>query len=192
MRHIIATLLIFCCTTLAIAHQVNSPATEATSPTGEVINKHMAARGYRGFVNYTPLTFTFVNQGIAGNISTTHGYQLNHNHFVGLGAGFHINLGDKGLGVAIPVYAAYKGNLGQQLAQLTYGARIGAAYADYGNIANEPSTHSGITTLAYFNASIGLRLGIARYFAINITPEIDVFTGQYSIIGAGLRLGIEF
>ncbi len=157
-----------------------------------LINKHLAARGYRGFFNYTPLTATFINDGISGNISTTHGYQINHNIFVGGGIGFHINLGDEGLGVAIPVYAAFKGNVGTRLAQFTYGARLGVSYADYGNFNSDTSIHNGETALAYINVNLGLRLGFTRYFAMRITPEIDIFTGKYHILGAGLRLGFEF
>lgn len=156
------------------------------------INKRLAARGYRGFVNYTPLIGTFINNGIAGSVSTTHGYQLHHHLFVGGGVGFHINLGDQGLGVAIPVYAAVKGNVGKRMAQLTYGARVGVSYADYGNFNSDTSVHNGQTALAYVNVSVGLRLGIARYFALHLTPELDIFAGKYHIGGVGLRLGFEF
>ena len=156
------------------------------------INKRLAAKGYRGFVNYTPLIATFINDGISGSISTTHGYQINHRAFVGAGVGFHINLGDEGFGVAIPVYVAFKGNVGERVAQFTYGARVGVSYADYGKLGNETSVHNGQTALAYINVNLGLRLGIARYFAIRLTPEVDLFAGKYNIAGAGLRIGFEF
>ncbi|MBE6306631.1 MAG: hypothetical protein E7084_03140 [Bacteroidales bacterium] len=191
MKRLLTLLLILGSITLAYATGYNhTETTEATSTTE--INKRLAVKGYRGFVNYTPLIATFINDGIAGSVSTTHGYQFNHNYFAGIGVGFHINLGDEGLGVALPVYAAFKGNYGDKLAQLTYGARIGVAYADYGNFNSETSVHNGEAALAYFNANIGLRLGIAQYFAIIITPEIDLFVGRYNIAGAGLRVGFEF
>lgn len=191
MKRLLTLLLILGSITLAYATGYNhTETTEATSTTE--INKRLAVKGYRGFVNYTPLIATFINDGIAGSVSTTHGYQFNHNYFTGIGVGFHINLGDEGLGVALPVYAAFKGNYGDKLAQLTYGARIGVAYADYGNFNSETSVHNGEAALAYFNANIGLRLGIAQYFAIIITPEIDLFVGRYNIAGAGLRVGFEF
>lgn len=191
MKQLLTLLLILGSITLAYATGYNhTETTEATSTTE--INKRLAVKGYRGFVNYTPLIATFINDGIAGSVSTTHGYQFNHNYFAGIGVGFHINLGDEGLGVALPVYAAFKGNYGDKLAQLTYGARIGVAYADYGNFNSETSVHNGEAALAYFNANIGLRLGIAQYFAIIITPEIDLFVGRYNIAGAGLRVGFEF
>lgn len=191
MKRLLTLLLILGSITLAYATEYNhTETTEATSTTE--INKRLAVKGYRGFVNYTPLIATFINDGIAGSVSTTHGYQFNHNYFAGIGVGFHINLGDEGLGVALPVYAAFKGNYGDKLAQLTYGARIGVAYADYGNFNSETSVHNGEAALAYFNANIGLRLGIAQYFAIIITPEIDLFVGRYNIAGAGLRVGFEF
>lgn len=191
MKRLLTLLLILGSITLAYATGYNhTETTEATSTTE--INKRLAVKGYRGFVNYTPLIATFINDGIAGSVSTTHGYQFNHNYFAGIGVGFHINLGDEGLGVALPIYAAFKGNYGDKLAQLTYGARIGVAYADYGNFNSETSVHNGEAALAYFNANIGLRLGIAQYFAIIITPEIDLFVGRYNIAGAGLRVGFEF
>ncbi|MBQ2978570.1 MAG: hypothetical protein IJE18_00490 [Bacteroidaceae bacterium] len=191
MKRLLTLLLILGSITLAYATGYNhTETTEATSTTE--INKRLAVKGYRGFVNYTPLIATFINDGISGSVSTTHGYQFNHNYFAGIGVGFHINLGDEGLGVALPVYAAFKGNYGDKLAQLTYGARIGVAYADYGNFNSETSVHNGEAALAYFNANIGLRLGIAQYFAIIITPEIDLFVGRYNIAGAGLRVGFEF
>ena len=191
MKRLLTLLFILGSITLAYATGYNhTETTEATSTTE--INKRLAVKGYRGFVNYTPLIATFINDGIAGSVSTTHGYQFNHNYFAGIGVGFHINLGDEGLGVALPVYAAFKGNYGDKLAQLTYGARIGVAYADYGNFNSETSVHNGEAALAYFNANIGLRLGIAQYFAIIITPEIDLFVGRYNIAGAGLRVGFEF
>ncbi len=173
----------------AVEKQDNTVTQEQT---GANINKHIAAKGYRGFVNYTPLIATFINDGISGSVSTTHGYQFNHHLFVGAGVGFHINLGNEGLGVAVPVYAAIKGNVGERLAQFTYGARVGVSYADYGNFNSDTSVHDGEATLAYINVNAGLRLGIARYFAIRITPEVDIFAGRYNIIGAGLRLGFEF
>lgn len=191
MKRLLTLLLILGSITLAYATGYNHTETTETTSTTE-INKRLAVKGYRGFVNYTPLIATFINDGIAGSVSTTHGYQFNHNYFAGIGVGFHINLGNEGLGVALPVYAAFKGNYGDKLAQLTYGARIGVAYADYGNFNSETSVHNGEAALAYFNANIGLRLGIAQYFAIIITPEIDLFVGRYNIAGAGLRVGFEF
>ena len=185
-------LLILCFATIAEAHEVVKIKNDSVGYNDNAPKRNLAPKGYRGFVDYTPLTATFINEGIAGNITTTHGYQFNHNHFAGIGVGFHINLGNQGLGVALPVYAAYKGNWGEKLAQLTYGVRAGVAYADYGNFNSETSVHNGEAALAYFNANIGLRLGIAQYFAIIITPEIDLFVGRYNIAGAGLRVGFEF
>ena len=78
------------------------------------------------------------------------------------------------------------------MAQFTYGARVGISYADYGKLGNETSVHNGQTTLTYFNVNLGLRLGIARYFAIRLTPEVDIFAGKYNIAGVGLRIGFEF
>lgn len=158
----------------------------------EVVNKRLAARGYRGFINITPITRTFINEGVSFSASTTHGYQINERFFVGAGAAFHINLGNEGLGVAIPAYAAFRGNVGKRLAQFTYGARLGAAYADYGNFNSDTSVHNGETVLGYMNVDAGLRLGISRYFAIIITPEVDIFVGKYSVVGVGARLGFEF
>lgn len=199
MNKIITTIVIIICSITAIQASdstvpMSSQIENTVEPNGTTtyIDKRLAAKGYRGFVNYTPLTATFINEGISGSISTTHGYQLNHHLFIGAGAGFHINLGDKGFGIAIPVYAAIKGNVGKHLAQFTYGARVGASYADYSNFNSETSHHNGETALAYLNVNLGLRLGIARYFAIRLTPEVDIFAGKYNIVGVGLRLGFEF
>lgn len=158
----------------------------------ESVNKRLAARGYRGFINITPITRTFINEGVSFNASTTHGYQINERFFVGAGVGLNINLGNEGLGVTIPAYGAFRGNVGKRLAQFTYGARLGAAYADYGNFNSDTSVHNGETVLCYMNVDAGLRLGISRYFAIIITPEVDIFVGKYSIVGVGARLGFEF
>ena len=195
MRHIIATLLIFCCTTLALAHQGNSPATEATPPTGEVFNKHLAARGYRGFVNYTPLTFTFINQGIAGNISTTHGYQFSHNFFLGGGIAYYAYPFSSCGETDVPLYIAIQSNVGEKLAQFTYGGRLGMILYSKHDYMNQETylneIDEGFGGL-YFNFNIGLRLGFTPQYAMTIKPQFDLILGRFPCLNLGIGFGFEF
>lgn len=141
-----------------------------------VNNRHLATRGYRGFVDFN--VGYYVSGVAAFEISTAHGYQLNHNFFVGAGIGLDYLLGYES--IAIPVYAAFKGNLGSGVAQFTYGSRIGfSVVSDY------------IPFL--WNVNVGLRLGFTPKFALQITPDFSLLAGDdFLDVRLGLRFGLEF
>lgn len=147
-----------------------------------VNNRHLAKRGYRGFVD---LGLGYYVSGVAAfEISTTHGYQLNHNFFVGAGIGVDVLFPDGDFldssGVAIPIFAAFKGNVGSGIVQFTYGSRLGLSVVeDY------------IPFL--WNVNAGLRFGFTPNFALQITPDFSLLAGSnFFDIRAGLRIGIEF
>lgn len=144
-------------------------------------DRNMAKSGYRGFAE---LNSGYYISGVAAfEISTTHGYQINHYLFVGGGIGVDLLFTD-GLesgGVAIPLYAALKGNLGSSIAQFTYGSRLGLSVIPDGSIP------------FLWNINAGLRLGFTPNFALNITPDFSLLVGsEFFDARIGLRIGFEF
>ncbi len=144
-------------------------------------SRHLAKRGYRGFAE---LNSGYYISGVAAfEISTTHGYQINHYLFVGGGIGVDLLFTD-GLdsgGVAIPLYAALKGNFGSSIAQFTYGSRLGLSVIPDGSIP------------FLWNINAGLRLGFTPNFALNITPDFSLLVGsEFFDARIGLRIGFEF
>ena len=78
---------------------------------GAEMNRREAKRGYRGFVAISP--GYYVGHGVGSlEISTTHGFQINHYFFIGGGIGVDI-IGDSedyllnSSGIAVPIYAAF-------------------------------------------------------------------------------------
>ena len=148
--------------------------------TSTVNNRHMAKRGYRGFVDFSPGFYVTGEGAAAFEFSTTHGYQLNHNFFIGAGLGVDILTSEYyDASVFVPIFAAFKGNVGSGVAQFTYGTRLGLAVGDY--------------TPFLWNVNVGLRLGFTPSFAMNITPDFGLMAdGDYFWARIGLRVGIEF
>lgn len=154
------------------------------------INRHKAKKGYRGFASITP--GYYISNGVGSlEISTTHGFQINHYCFVGGGIGVDI-IGDaedyllNSSGIAIPIYAAFSGNVGSRVAQFSYGTRIGSCIWSASNIL------SGATSLMW-NVNVGLRLGFTPTFGLSITPDFSLFAGSnFFDARVGLRIGVDF
>ena len=91
-----------------------------------VETKFSAPKGYRGFVELTPLAIS-AQKLISLNLSTTHGYQFNHNVFVGGGVAVDVGYSAASI-ISIPVFAEFRGNVGRGQVQFTYGARLGTEY----------------------------------------------------------------
>ena len=141
------------------------------------INRRKAQKGYRGFVAISP--GYYVSNGVGSlEISTTHGFQINHYCFVGGGLGVDIiGMGDM---IAVPIYAAFNGNAGSHVAQFTYGSRIGFSIID-----------SYVPFL--WNINLGLRLGFTPTFGLSITPDISLMAASdFFDARIGLRVGIDF
>ncbi len=159
--------------------------------------KFLAPRGYRGFVDITPFDVTF--QGLAFSMNTTHGYQFNHNVFVGGGIGFSVNYGSEYF--SIPIYASFKGNVARGAVQFTYGINMGLGigrgiYSDYSYDyeADYYRYYEYIITGTSFynNYSIGMRFALSPDFAIKLISEMDLYMGAYVNFGWGIGLGFEF
>lgn len=154
------------------------------------INRYKARKGYRGFASITPSYY--ISNGIGSlEISTTHGFQINHYCFVGGGIGVDI-IGDaedyllNSSGIAIPIYAAFSGNVGSRVAQFTYGTRIGSCIWSASNIL------SGATSLMW-NVNVGLRLGFTPTFGLSITPDFSLLAASnFFDARVGLRIGVDF
>ncbi len=154
--------------------------------TKKIVNykdKYLAPSGYRGFIDINP--FNATKQGYAFNIKTTHGYQINHKFFVGGGMGMNV---DYTFGhVIVPIYAAFKGNVGEGAVQFTYGVNVGAYYDPYAE--SDASDEFIVTdTNFYSNGSVGMR------FALKLNAEFDFYMGTSIKMnyGWGLGLGLEF
>lgn len=153
-------------------------------------SRRKAKKGYRGFVAISP--GYYVGHGVGSlEISTTHGFQINHYFFVGGGIGVDI-IGDSedyllnSSGIAVPIYAAFSGNVGSQIAQFTYGTRIGSCIWSDSNIL------SGATSFMW-NVNVGLRLGFTPTFGLSITPDFSLMTGvNFLEARIGLRIGVDF
>ncbi len=161
-----------------VARDTTQPAvtqsTTQTSTTGQVINRHLAQKGYRGFVSFDPGYYVSGIGGIA--FSTTHGYQFGHEAFIGGGVSFDVV--DE---LFCPsFFAAFRGNVGKNVAQFTYGTRLGF------QIVNDYVPF-------LWNFDLGLRIGISPNFGMHITPDFTLFAGSgFFDFRSGVRIGFEF
>lgn len=150
-----------------------------SSTRSERENRRKAQSGYRAFIAFTP---GYYISGIdAYEISTTHGFQINHNFFVGGGVGLDIiGLAHRVDMVAITIYTAFNGNAGSHVAQFTYGSRIGLSIID-----------SYVPFM--WNVNVGLRLGFTPTFGLSITPDFSLLaSSDFFDARIGLRIGIDF
>lgn len=114
--------------------------------------------GYRGFVDYGFLYGTGDFDGSTMNeISTTHGYQILPQLFVGGGVGVHLyKFGDSdGIHYNLPVFADIRWDILQSKFTPFIDMRGGYSVA-------------GEFTGAYINPSIGCRMGIGDKFGLNL------------------------
>lgn len=163
-------------------------------------SRHVAPEGFRAFVNFVPAKGFVLEDwgyGYSWGLSATIGRQFNKSFFLGGGIGFDMLVDENSYSYdyMIPFYAAIKGNVGERVAQFTYGARMGFAVCE-DSYYNYDDYYYGydydVTASFYLNLSVGLRLGFTPNFALNITPEVDIYAGGYTNVGIGLRLGFEF
>lgn len=162
-------------------------------------SRHVAPEGFRAFVNFVPAKGFVIEDwgyGYSWGLSATIGRQFNKSFFLGGGIGFDMLVDENSYSYdyMIPFYAAIKGNVGERVAQFTYGARMGFAVCEdsYYDYDYYYGYDYDVTASFYLNLSVGLRLGFTPNFALNITPEVDIYAGGYTNVGIGLRLGFEF
>ena len=173
----------------------NNNSTENTSTATTAPSRFTAPTGYRGFVDVMLLNLSWQN-GLAFNITTSHGYQFNHYAYLGAGIGIDLSYtADKEC--VIPIFAEFRGNVGKNQLQFTYGARLGAAFGTglisyYDPIddiyVSDYQSGAGLYTCA----SVGLRIAYSPNFAVNLSPEISLTLGSFSNFSTGFRLGFEF
>lgn len=158
-------------------------------------SRFTAPTGYRGFVDVMLLNLSWQN-GLAFNITTSHGYQFNHYAFLGAGIGLDLSY-TAGNECIIPIFAEFRGNVGKNQLQFTYGARLGTAlgtglisYYDPIDDIYVDAYQSGAGL--YTCASVGLRIAYSPNFAVNLSPEVSLTLGSFSNFSTGFRLGFEF
>ena len=169
---------------------IETPSATETS----VTTKHMARRGYRGMVEFAP--FTLSTSGLTLNLSTTHGYQFNHNLFVGGGIGLYSYIFSQAGETDVPLYIAIQSNVGEKKAQFTYGARVGTMLYtkhEYTDPADPTITEINEGTGGlYFNLNLGLRLGFTPQYAMTIKPQLELLLGGFPTLNLGIGFGFEF
>ena len=190
MKRFFSLMLIIACSMgIAFAQE-----TSGLQPTTELnVSQHTAPRGYRGFVELAP--FTLSTSGATLNLSTTHGYQFNHHFFLGGGIGYYTYFGQSGE-TDVPIYIAIQSNVGESMAQFTYGARIGTMLYtkhEYTNSADPTITEIDEGTGGlYFNFNLGLRLGFTPQYAMTIKPQLELLLGGFPTLNVGIGFGFEF
>ncbi|MBR5002367.1 MAG: hypothetical protein IKY13_02505 [Bacteroidaceae bacterium] len=190
MKRILSLMLVaICCIGIATAQE-----TSGLQPTTELnVSQHTAPRGYRGFVELAPITPS--TSGATLNLSTTHGYQFNHNFFLGGGIGYYTYLFSQYGETDVPLYIAVQSNVGEKMAQFTYGGRAGILlYTKHEYMSQETYTSEiaeGFGGL-YFNFNLGLRLGFTPQYAMTIKPQFELLLGGFPTLNVGIGFGFEF
>lgn len=171
-----------------------------------------AKKGYAGFVD-VELGAEPYDGYFAYSISTTHGYQINHHAFIGVGFGYgsneyYYNLegGDHYYKYHresnFDLFATFKGNVGRSRIQFTYGAKVGLTIYSC-NLWEEVYNYETRSFYDYESSYIypgfiaggylGARIVASSKIAFNITPYCNFrdrhYGGEWTI---GARLGIEF
>ena len=185
MRRILSLMLIVTCSMgIALAQETSTNNIEKT---------HTARRGYRGAVELAP--FTLSTCGPTLNLSTTHGYQFSHNFFLGGGVAYYAYPFSYYGETDVPLYVAIQSNIGENLAQFTYGGRLGMILYSKHEYMNQETylneVHEGFGGL-YFNFNIGLRLGFTPQYAMTIKPQFDIILGRFPCLNLGIGFGFEF
>ncbi len=187
MKRILSLMLVaICCIGIATAQEAPQTTQQAETPT----SKYMAAQGYRGLVELAPLTLS--TSGATLKFNTIHGYQFNHSLFLGGGIGIFARYNSDV--TDIPVYVAIQSNVGEKLAQFTYGARLGmSAYSKhyYVDAFGKDQCYEHFGAL-YLQFNLGLRLGFTPRHALTIKPELEVVYWGLPTIQLGLGFGFEF
>lgn len=160
-----------------------------------VETKFSAPKGHRGFAEFSPLAISAQN-ALSFNLSTTHGYQFNHNVFLGGGVGINIGYSADSH-ISIPVFAEFRGNVGRRQVQFTYGARLGTEYGSgyrprydevndvlYSELVSGFGVYSGVR--------VGMRIPYSQHCAINLSAMTTLTLGTFSNFTTGLYFGFEF
>lgn len=143
--------------------------------------------GYKGFAD---VAYSVKAGNIDGanriEVSTTHGYQILPQLFVGVGVAY--NYFHEVESSAVPVFADVRGTLPIGKFSPFVDARIGYSVAGYNGF--------------YFSPSIGCRLGLTNSLGLNLSvgysmQDIDVYyysggTGKENAGAVTIRLGIDF
>lgn len=176
-----------------------------------------AKKGYAGFVDVelgaTIYYDEFANSSFAYSISTTHGYQINHHAFIGVGFGYgsnevYLNFGgyeyEYHRESNFDLFATFKGNVGRSRIQFTYGAKVGLTICscnqnveDYNYATGSFDDYESSYIHPEFIAGgyLGARIVASSKIAFNITPYCNFRDSHYDhALGLyyGVRLGIEF
>lgn len=155
------------------------------------LTSHAVETGYRGFVDYGFLYGTGDFDGSTMNeITTTHGYQILPQLFVGGGVGMHLYKFGKSdeIQYDLPVFADIRWDM--LLTKFTPFIDVKGGYSVAGNF-----------TGVYFNPSIGCRMAIGDKIGINLGIGYTYMkTGYYwiesgndlNLTGVNIRLGLDF
>lgn len=169
-----------------------------------------AKKGYAGFVD-VELGAEPYDGSFAYSISTTHGYQINHHAFIGVGFGYgsnevYFNFGgyeyEYHRESNFDLFATFKGNVGRSRIQFTYGAKVGLTICScnlceefYNDATGSYDDYESSYIYPEFIAGgyLGARIVASSKIAFNITPYCNFrdrhYGGEWTI---GARLGIEF
>ena len=157
-----------------------------------VLSSHAVETGYRGFVEYGYLIGTGdFNGSDLNDISTTHGYQITSNLFVGAGVGVHLykfNDGDDKTHYNLPVFADIRWDI------------LETKFTPFIDLKSGYSV-AGEFTGAYVKPSLGCRMAIGSKLGLNIgvgytfmkTGYAYVYSGKdLNMTGVNIHLGLDF
>ncbi|MDE5635430.1 MAG: hypothetical protein K2I52_03880 [Muribaculaceae bacterium] len=145
--------------------------------------------GYRGFVDLGyavsvseisdgRITYDVSNRAM---ISTTHGYQIIKNLFVGAGVGMtYWHQADNG-SIGLPIFADVRADFGERKLSYFVDLKGGYSVADIQG--------------AYFNPQVGIRLGLTEKFGLNLgigyqMQKVKDISGSCDAIT--IKLGFDF
>lgn len=165
-----------------------------------------AKKGYAGFVDVELGADLWNNGRFSYSISTTHGYQINHHAFIGVGFGYGSNECSYEYGYDyvyhhcsnFDLFATFKGNVGRSRIQFTYGAKVGLTICSCNQNIDYDHNVQGIESSYIYpefiaGGYLGARIVASSKIAFNITPYCNFRDRHYGgewVLGA--RLGIEF
>ncbi|MDE6371317.1 MAG: hypothetical protein K2K92_07495 [Duncaniella sp.] len=148
--------------------------------------------GYRGFVDYGYMIGTGDFESSSLNeITTTHGYQILPQLFVGGGVGVHLykfNGGDGGVHYNLPIFADVRYDILETKFTPFIDAKGGYSVA-------------GEFTGAYFSPSLGCRMALTDCLGLNLSVGYTYMKTGYKFIysgkdlnltGVNIRLGLDF
>lgn len=148
-------------------------------------NDYAPKSGYAGFVDVGGGFGVGDYAGAYVEATTSHGYQIIPQLFVGAGAGVHFDFDWET--ISIPIFADFRYTALDNNISPIVGMKIGYSVLDLEGV--------------YFNPSIGCRFGLSDGFAMNITfnyqmQKADFYYGNYTfketLSNIGFKIGFEF